>query len=141
LQRLYLSFPHGSPGIGLLLLRTAAAAVLIAHGATCLAHRSDATWGTWAVGLTAILTGALLVIGLLTPLAGALGALGSAGVALSWLPSPARATLGAGGTGLLLAVVMVAIALLGPGAISMDALLFGRREITIPRMRDAAREE
>jgi hypothetical protein len=41
--------------------------------------------------------------------------------------------------GLLLVVVMVAIALLGPGAISADALLFGRREITIPRMRDTAR--
>lgn len=141
MQRLFSTFPHGSPGIGLLLLRAGAAAVLIVHGAACLTHRNAATWGTWAVGVMAILTGALLLLGLMTPLAGVVGAIGGAGVALSWFPSPTPATLGAGVAGVLLVVVMVAIALLGPGAISVDAALFGRREITIPRMRDAARED
>ncbi len=140
MQRLFSTFPHGSPGIGLLLLRVGAAAVLIAHAAACLIHRSATTWGTWAVGVMAVFTGALLLVGLMTPLAGVLGALGSAGVALSWFPSPTPITSGAGVAGLLLGVVTMAIALLGPGAISVDAASFGRREITIPPRPDAARE-
>jgi uncharacterized membrane protein YphA (DoxX/SURF4 family) len=141
LQRLFSTFPHGSPGIGLLLLRVGAAAVLVAHGAACLTRSHAATWATWAVGVMTILTGALLLIGLMTPLAGVLAALGTTGVALSWFPSPARSTLGPGVAGLLPVVVTVAIALLGPGAISVDAALFGRREITIPPRPDAARDD
>jgi uncharacterized membrane protein YphA (DoxX/SURF4 family) len=141
LQRLFATFPDGSPGIGLLLLRVGAAGVLIAHGAACLADRSAPTWGTWAVGVATVLTGALLLIGLMTPLAGALAALDAAGILLSWLPSPTPSTLGAGVASVLLVVVAAAIALLGPGAISIDAALFGRREITIPQPRDATRED
>jgi hypothetical protein len=76
----------------------------------------------------------------MTPLAGALAALGSVGAAVSWLPSPANSP-GAGVAGVLPVLVATAIALLGPGAISVDAALFGRREITIPRLPDAARED
>jgi hypothetical protein len=77
----------------------------------------------------------------MTPLAGALAALGSAGVALSWLPSPTPSALGAGVAAVLPVVVAAAIALLGPGAISVDAALFGRREITIPSCAPRARED
>ena len=140
MQRLFSTFPHGSPGVGLLLLRAGASGALIAHAAACLANRHAASWGTWAVGVMAVLTGALLLVGLMTPFAGVLGALGSAGVALSWFPSPAPSTSGAHAVDLLLMVVTAAIALLGPGAISVDAALFGRREITIPPRPAAARE-
>ena len=139
MQRLFSTFPHGSPGIGLLLLRAGAAAVLIVQGVACLALRHAGTWGTWAAGATEILTGALLIIGLMTPLAGVVGAIGTAGAALSWFPWPMPFPSGTGIGSLLRVIVMVGIALLGPGAISADAVLFGRREITIPRMRDTAR--
>jgi uncharacterized membrane protein YphA (DoxX/SURF4 family) len=89
----------------------------------------------------AALTGVLLLVGLMTPLAGVLAALGSLGAAVSWLPSPAVNTLGVGVAGVLPIVVATAIALLGPGAISVDAALFGRREIMIPRLPGAARED
>ena len=88
MQRLFATFPHGSPGVGLLLLRTGAAAVLIVQGGACLALRHAGTWGTWAAGATEIIAGALLVIGLMTPLAGMVGAIGTAGAALSWFPWP-----------------------------------------------------
>jgi len=141
LQRLFSTFPNGSPGVGLLLLRVGAAVVLIVHGAACLADRSPSGWGTWAVGATAAVTGALLLMGLLTPLASGLAAAATAGIALSWLPSPTPNAFGAGITAVLPVVVSAAIALLGPGAISVDAALFGRREITIPQARSAPRED
>jgi uncharacterized membrane protein YphA (DoxX/SURF4 family) len=140
-QRLFSTFPDGWPGIGLLLLRVGAAVVLIIHGVAGLTYTRAATWGTWAVGALAVVTGALILIGLATPLAGAVAALVSAASAVSWLPSPTPNTLGVGVSGGLLIVMTAAIALLGPGAVSVDAALFGRREITIPDLPDAARED
>jgi hypothetical protein len=138
---LFSAFPAGLPGVGLLLLRIGVFVVLVVQGAACLNDANAPTWGTWAVGALAALTGALLLIGLMTPLVGTLAALGSAGIVLSWLPSPTPSTLGAGVAGFLPVIVALAIALLGPGAISVDAALFGRREITIPQLRSAGRED
>jgi uncharacterized membrane protein YphA (DoxX/SURF4 family) len=141
LQRLFSTFPHGSPGVGLLLLRAGAAAVLVVHGVACLALRHAGTWSTWAAGATEILTGVMLVIGLMTPLAGVVGAIGTAGAALSWFPWPMPPPSATATGSLLRVLVMAAITLLGPGAISVDATLFGRREITIPPLPPAARED
>jgi len=141
LQRLFSAFPDGQPGIGLLLLRTGAAAALVVQGGACLALRHVSSWGTWVAGATEILAGALLAFGLLTPLGAAIGALGTAGAALSWFPWPMPFPSGTGIGSVLRVLVLAAIALLGPGAISVDAVLFGRREITIPRMTDAPRED
>jgi len=139
-QRLFSTFPDGWPGIGLLLLRTGAAVVLMVQGVACFLYGA-ATWSSWAVGAVAALSAGLLLIGLMTPVAGALAALDIAGIALGWLPSPVAHRLGLGGVAVLPAIVALAIALLGPGAISVDAALFGRREITIPPLRAPARDE
>jgi uncharacterized membrane protein YphA (DoxX/SURF4 family) len=68
----------------------------------------------------------------LTPIAGASASLGNLAVGVSWfLTSGENAhdkTVGA----LYLVVISIAITLLGPGAFSLDARLFGRREIIIP---------
>lgn len=141
MQRLFSTFPDGWPGLGLLLLRANAAVVLIVQGAGCFGLDGPATWGTWAVCAVAGLSGSLLLIGLMTPVAGALAALDIAGIALGWLPSPLAHRLGLGGNAVLPAIVAMAIAFLGPGAISVDAALFGRREITIPPLRGTARDE
>jgi hypothetical protein len=67
----------------------------------------------------------LLLIGLWTPLAGALIAVAQLGLAVSHLAEPWRfvhfAALGA------------ALAMLGPGGCSLDARLFGRKQIQFPR--------
>jgi uncharacterized membrane protein YphA (DoxX/SURF4 family) len=66
----------------------------------------------------------LLLIGLWTPLAGALIAVAQLGLAVLYPAESWRfvhfATLGA------------ALALLGPGGCSLDARLFGRKQIQIP---------
>lgn len=77
----------------------------------------------------AVLAGSSVAAGLAL-LAGALTPAAVLAVSLLLL---ARLAEGAGQTTLLLLVMAVALGLLGPGAYSVDARLFGRREIEVPR--------
>jgi len=113
-------------------LRTAVGLTSVIQGGACLADRGNSAPGAWAVGLTAVASGALLLIGFLTPFAGILVGLGGIGVALSWLPAIAPNALDATLSVIFLVTMAIAIVLLGPGALSLDARLFGRREIIIP---------
>ena len=133
LQRLYSTFPGGRPGIGLLLLRAAVGCAALAGGVFYLAGPSNPSSGTWLLGLVLIVSGATLAAGFLTPVAGLLVGLCFLGIALSWFPAPSSwgpqdAKLLASG----MIITAAAIALLGPGAFSLDGRLFGRREIVIP---------
>jgi uncharacterized membrane protein YphA (DoxX/SURF4 family) len=76
--------------------------------------------------------GASLLVGLLTPFACIVVGLCSAGRALSGFEA-ATPHLFAAGLSLLIEVgAVAALVLTGPGAFSLDARLFGRREIIIP---------
>ena len=134
MQRLFSSFPAGWPGLGLLLLRAAVGVSLIVQGGAYLAGRGQVIW-MQAAGLLAFVIGASILIGFLTPVAGVLAALDGAGMALSWLPLPIPDGFG-GATAVFLVVISVAVLLLGPGAFSLDARLFGRREVVIPPASD-----
>jgi len=83
--------------------------------------------------------GALLLAGLMTPLVAVLVAASGIGIALSWLPLTGLALFDSYLAIINLIVLSIAIALLGPGAFSLDARMFGRREITIPASRNASR--
>jgi uncharacterized membrane protein YphA (DoxX/SURF4 family) len=71
-----------------------------------------------------------VLIGLYTPLAAFVVAVGALGVAWS---RPAALVVDGPTVPLLIAGVAVAVAFLGPGVGSLDSLLFGHRRIVIPR--------
>jgi uncharacterized membrane protein YphA (DoxX/SURF4 family) len=130
LQRLFSAFPGGWPGIALFLLRAVLAISFIIQGNFYL--RESGEVGARAAGIAAIIIGALLLAGFITPVAGGLAALGAIGVAVSLLPAGAP-TLFDSKPAIVFAVTMlVGIVVLGPGAYSLDARVFGRREIIIP---------
>ncbi len=118
MQRLFSSFPRGRPGVGLLLLRAAVGVSLIVHGRACLAGEA------LVAGLLAMLTGAAILIGFMTPLAALLAE-------FVFIGNPD--VLGGGPATIYLIVMAAALFLLGPGAWSLDARWFGRREIVIPQ--------
>lgn len=79
-----------------------------------------------------VAAGALLAIGLMTPVAGVAGAVIVGAVASRAIHAPVSTVLHAGIPVLLLETILIAVLLQGPGAFSIDARLFGRREIIIP---------
>jgi len=130
LQRLFSSFPNGAPGLGLLLLRLAVGTSLLVQGVRALSERVAATWAGGLAALS-ILDACALVTGTLTPAAGLLATGLSVARRLA-LDAPGRGIDSAAALALL-AVMALTVALLGPGAYSVDARLFGRREIVVPR--------
>ena len=94
-------------------------------------HGSKWTFQVMTFCAVLIVGGALLLVGLLTPVASALVGLTGLAMAISWIPAPLGNLLD-GKLGAVEVVVMaVAVGLLGPGAFSLDGYLFGRREIVI----------
>ena len=71
-------------------------------------------------------------MGLLTPICCAMAAVGNVIINLLRIPSSQTPALASSIAHLNLAIICVALVLLGPGAFSLDARLFGRREIIIP---------
>jgi uncharacterized membrane protein YphA (DoxX/SURF4 family) len=114
-------------------LRAAVSMIALSEGASYLTGSANPAAGTWMAGSVAIACGASLLLGFLTPAGSAIAVLGCAGTLLSWFPSPAPNLIEGRLCGILVITVASAIVLLGPGAISIDARLFGRREIIIPR--------
>ena len=114
-------FPGGWPGAGLLVLRVAAAFPLMFAG--ILELRGGQNSLHYVVQIVAIGVGGLLLAGLWTPIAGALKAV----IELWILFSSGDAAV----AHLLRAALGVSLVMLGPGAWSVDARLFGRKRIDI----------
>ena len=114
MQRLFSTFPDGWPGAGLVSLRAVAAIALIRLPAVLVIPHVVAAGAA-----------ALLLIGLWTPLAGVLLAVAELSLAVS---HPADPWLH-----IILGALGAALAMLGPGAWSVDARLFGRKRIQIPQ--------
>ena len=126
LQRLFSTFPSSWPGFGLLLLRCSLGIALTYSGTVGLLGNAPGPVH-FAEHAIAIFGGILLIAGLWTPVMGALVALDELWIAVSshslahedpWIQ-------------IFLAVVAVSLAMLGPGAWSIDARLFGRKRIDL----------
>jgi uncharacterized membrane protein YphA (DoxX/SURF4 family) len=125
-------FPDGWPGAGLLLLRGASGVVLLAQGVACFYEKGELGFAGLTVASVMSVVGLLLLVGVLTRLVGAVAVVACVGSAFSRFPGFKVGLLATPTTAALSAVIALAVVCLGPGAFSLDARLFGRREIIIP---------
>jgi len=121
LRRLFWTFAPGVPGAALLVMRVVTAAALASKGISRLSTQLAMGSATFLILETG--AGLLLLVGLWTPVAGQLVLVLEGWQVFSQLQEP--------WTHILLATLGGALALLGPGAWSVDARLFGWKRIDI----------
>jgi putative oxidoreductase len=124
MQRLYTTFPNEWPGAGLLLLRLAEGVPSVVAGATHVIGSGAVLAAVPQV--VDILSGLLLIAGLWTPI----------GAVLQALVEFANVLAGAGYEHMVRGIIGLSIAMLGPGAWSVDARLFGRKRIDVTVLKD-----
>jgi putative oxidoreductase len=127
-QRLFSGFADGWPGVGLLLLRLLTGVALIHFGIANL--REPPLLATVVLQIIGIGAGMLLLVGLWTPAAGALAAVVK--VCIAFLRYFSHS--GDPWIAILQAVLGAVLAMVGPGAWSLDARLFGRKRIDMPEL-------
>lgn len=119
MQRLFSSFANGWPGRGLLLQRVITSAILFYSLITHIGQAAPLE--STIPRMIAAGAGIFLLVGLWTPVAGILVAVLEIWIAFTAAANPVlhimSATLG------------ITLAMIGPGAWSLDARLFGRKRI------------
>jgi putative oxidoreductase len=121
LQRLYSTFADKWPGVGLLLQRVLVAVVLVRF---CVIHLADSPFSISMIPhIIGACAGMLFLVGLWTPFVGTLIAVVELWVALTHFSDP--------WISIMLATIGATSAMLGAGAFSVDARLFGRRHLDV----------
>jgi putative oxidoreductase len=119
-RRLFSNFADGWPGAGLLVLRVVGGAAFVARAAAAFSSGSPMV----AAGAApAIVAGLCLIAGLWTPIAGSLVAIYGIGFAFARVDDPL--------SDVLVTAIGAALALVGPGAWSIDARVFGWKRIDL----------
>ncbi len=118
MQRLFSTFASGWPGVGLLLQRCLTAALLVRFG---IGGVSGAFSFASIPSVIAACASVLLLVGLWTPFVGFFIAVLEGWIAVTQASDPTIPVV--------LAVLGGTAAMIGPGAWSIDARLFGRKHI------------
>jgi hypothetical protein len=116
MQRLFGTFPDRGAGVALVILRLAVAAALVSGARLCPGPETEVLLALSRV------TAVLIVVGWYTPLA-AVSAVVISLCTFWFCREP--------GINALLIAILVAIGLLGAGAYSVDARLYGRRRLVV----------
>ena len=119
MQRLFSTFANGWPGAGLLLQRGLAGFLLLHEGMVQALEKSQAV--STIPEMIGAVTGILLLVGLWTPVAGIVAAVVEVWIILARIHDP--------WIHLILATLGASLAMIGPGAWSLDARIFGRKHI------------
>ena len=130
MRRFISNFVGGRPALGLLLIRIAAGAALAIDGKVRVQFGEPLLPLT--LGLLEVATGAVLIAGLWTPVAGILSMALSVSEILVFHDTLCPA--------ILLACMGAGLAFIGPGALSIDAWLFGLKRIDIDRLDGPSRQ-
>ena len=121
MRRLFSNFARGWPGLGLLLLRVVVGIWLVNHAV--LGLETGLTVKSATIQVFTIAIGLALFAGFLTPITGFLVMILEMWDAFTHPRDP--------WTNILLATIGIALALIGPGALSVDARRFGWKRIDI----------
>jgi uncharacterized membrane protein YphA (DoxX/SURF4 family) len=121
MQRLLGTFPNRRAGVALLILRLAVAAALISGARLCPGPVTDVLLALSRIAAV------LIIVGWFTPLA----ATSAAAVSLCTFWACRQPGVEALGFNALMIAILIAISLLGAGAYSVDARLYGRRRLVI----------
>ena len=124
-------YAGGLPGSGLLLLRATVGVMAVTQGySVAPGHESGSAW-LWIFAVVMCLGGAAIILGALTIVTGLTIGFAEVGMLCSLLPFPPPVLGQCQATTVLVTVMTLAVILIGPGAFSVDARLFGLREVKI----------
>lgn len=127
MQRLFSMFPQGAPGIALLLLRASVAASF-----SLILMKGHGPLSSPVLLLLGLASSALMVIGFLTSIVSFVVGFLAAAILLIHLQWDNLIFV-------FISINAVALGLLGPGAYSLDARLFGRRVTVLSAGKDSRR--
>jgi uncharacterized membrane protein YphA (DoxX/SURF4 family) len=132
LQRTFSGFPTGYPGLALLLLR-----LVVGGGASSqawlliTANHGAMSTSVIVVAALALVTGLALIIGFMTPIASVLLSAGGLLLTIDVSTAVHLPLFESGLARIQFIAISAALISLGPGALSLDARLYGRREIEV----------